>query len=156
MSASDRDQREAFIQGLEKYNSQRKWYSMRSGEHKTRAQRLDMFVILCGALIAAVPIFKPGGAAHWTGILVSFLGAAVVVGQGAARVFRYSDTWTEYRLASERMKREERLFLYATAPYDGDLEAAQERLKAEFEQIISEEQKIFFENVTSQKDQGGE
>lgn len=156
MTQVEDQDRVAFAEGLKEYNDQRSWYSKRSGENKTLAQRLDLFVIACGALIAAVPIFKPGGAAHWSEILVSFLGAAVVVGQGVARVFRYSDTWPEYRLASERMKREKRLFIYGSPPYAADLQAAQELYKERLERIIAEEQKIFFEGQQKQETNKGD
>ena len=162
MSATEhetrRKTRESFAEGLGEFNSQRSWYSARAGDFKKKAQRIDMAIILCGALVAAIPIFKAGGAPHWTEILVSFLGAAVVIGQGAQRIYRYGEIWPEYRLASERMKREWRMFINDADPYSGADDVAGRRYVARLEEVIAEEQKIFFDQqrseVESREDKG--
>ena len=91
-----------------------------------------------------MPVLKEGGAAHWTEVAVSVLGATVVVSQGAQRVFRFSDTWPEYRRASERMKREWRHFINQIGHYGGPELRARTRYIEALEEIIAEEQKIFF------------
>jgi len=158
MSASTpnpiRDNRIAFASTLTEFDDQRKWYSAKATDFKEKSQRLDLLVILCGALVAAIPILKPGGDPHWTEIAVSFLGAAVVVGQGAQRVFRYGEIWPEYRLASERMKREWRLFINARGQYSADEEVAKSLYTEALENIMAEEQKIFFNSQNKQVSQG--
>lgn len=62
------------------------------------------------------------------------------------RIWRYDETWVEYRRASERMLRERRLFINVAGPY-ADITDEEESLRyfiETIEQIIAEEQKIYF------------
>lgn len=139
--------RSAYAETLAEFNDQRAWYSKRARELKVKAQRLDLLVISLGALIAAIPILNAGGTPTTPDIIVSFLGAAVAISQGAQRIFRYAETWPEYRLASERMKREYRFFLNAAPPYDSEDQDAKKTLVLRLEEIIAQEQKIFFDQA---------
>ncbi len=151
--AAQKSARLAYVETLTEFNEQRRWYSKRAGELKTSAQRLDLIVIALGALIAAIPILKFGGVPTFPDIIVSFFGAAVAIAQGAQRIYRFTETWPEYRLASERMKREHRLFTNAAPPYDGDDDAAEKTLVLRLEEIVAEEQKIFFDLARDKKDE---
>lgn len=137
----------AYAETLSEFNEQRAWYSKRAGELKAKAQRLDLLVIGLGASIAAIPVLKTDGEPTLPDIIVSFLGVAVAVAQAAQRVFRYAETWPEYRLASECMKREYRLFSNSAPPYADDDEIAQGQLVLRLEAVIAQEQKIFFDRA---------
>jgi hypothetical protein len=152
-----RKTRMAYAETLAEFNDQRTWYSRKSGLFKNRSQRIDMAIICFGALIAVLPVLKPGSTAHWTAIAASFLGGLVVVSQGLQRVFRYSEIWPEYRLASERMKREWRMFVNGAEPYDCGEDEAQQRYVENLEKIIADEQKIFFDRIHNpdKTDSGG-
>lgn len=151
MSAQEtKSERIKFANTLQEFNSQRDWYSERSGQFKARAQWIDIAVILAGALVAALPIFKSGGGTpEWHEVMVSFLGAAIVLGQGAQRIYRYGEIWPEYRLASERMKREWRSFINASDDYGTDEASAQALYIRRLERVIMDEQKIFFDAARS-------
>lgn len=136
-----------FAETLAEFNDQRSWYSRKAGIFKQRSQRIDMVIIGCGAFIAFLPILKPGVTAHWTVVATSFLGGLVVMLQGFQRVFRYGEIWPEYRLASERMKREWRLFVNGAEAYDCSEDDARQRYVLHLEQIIADEQKIFFDQA---------
>ena len=71
----------------------------------------------------------------------------MAIAQGAQRIYRYAETWPEYRLASERMKREHRLFVNTAPPYSSQDDAAQRLLVIRLEEIIAAEQKIFFDEA---------
>lgn len=142
-----RESRMAFADTLAEFNDQRAWYSRKAGTFKERAQRIDMAIIGAGALIAVLPVLKPESATHWTAIAASILGGAIVIFQGLHRVFRYSEIWREYRLASERMKREWRMFVNRAEPYDCAETEAQRLYITNLEKIIAEEQKIFFDRI---------
>lgn len=146
--------RSAYAETLTEFNDQRAWYSKRAGELKLKAQRLDLLVISLGALIAAIPILNAGGTPTIPDIIVSFFGAAVAITQGAQRIYRYTETWPEYRLASERMKREHRLFLNEAPPYDSEDQDARRMLVVRLEEIIAEEQKIFFDQARGKETEG--
>jgi len=145
-----RTERIKFAESLDEFNSQLRWYDEKASRFKTKAQYIDLLIISFGALVAAIPVLKPNGDPHWTEILVSFLGAAIVFGQGLQRIFRYRETWPEYRLASERMKREWRLFINQQGNYDSQEDTARSRYIDTLESIMAKEQKIFFEARRSQ------
>jgi hypothetical protein len=144
MNLSDeiKSERTAFAEGLSEYNDQRKWYSSRASDLKTKSQRIEIAIIASGALVAALAAFL-GKAA----VVVALLGALVAILQGAQRVYRYSEIWPEYRRASERMKRERRMFEQGIAPYDREEDEVRSLYVAALEAIIAEEQKLFFSGV---------
>ncbi|MFK7892873.1 MAG: DUF4231 domain-containing protein [Granulosicoccus sp.] len=144
----------AYAETLSEFNEQRAWYSKRAGDLKAKAQRLDLLVIALGASIAAIPVLKADGEPTLPDIVVSFLGVAVAVAQAAQRIYRYAETWPEYRLASERMKREYRLFSNCAPPYTDDDDIAQGQLVVRLEEIIAQEQKIFFDRARGKESAG--
>jgi len=129
---------------LTDFEDQLDWYEGRAKSFKSRSRWIDMLIIVAGALIAALPSLRAvlGGGIDY---LLVVLGVAIVVGQGMQRVYRYAETWPEYRHAAERMKRERRLFVHAAGPYTS-AEADDGALYIErLESIMAEEQKIFFD-----------
>ena len=139
-----RDTRIAFAETLTEFSGQRDWYNQRASSFKARAQRIDVLIIAAGAFVAALPSLRssPG---DWIDYVLIALGITIVVAQGMQRVYRYSEIWPEYRLASERMKREWRLFINAAEHYDAPDEVAQPLYVSRLEGIMADEQKIFFE-----------
>jgi hypothetical protein len=95
-----------------------------------------------GAFITFVQVF---GDAHWVPIVSGSIGAVVAIAAGWQRIARYSETWISYRTASERMKRERRLYTHGAGAYRGlpDREAYLTFVEA-IESIIAEEQNIFW------------
>ena len=121
---------------------QRRWYSEKAGLFKTRSELLALLTIVLGALITLIQVF---GAAPWVPIVSGLIGAVIAIAAGWQRIARYSETWISYRTASERMKRERRLYTHGAGPYRGlpEREAYLTFVEA-IEGIIAEEQKIFW------------
>ena len=121
---------------------QRRWYSQKAGLYKTRSELLALLTIVLGALITFIQVF---GAAPWVPIVSGSIGAVVAIAAGWQRIARYSETWTSYRTASERMKRERRLYTHGAGSYRGlpEREAYLTFVEA-IEGIIAEEQNIFW------------
>jgi hypothetical protein len=121
---------------------QRRWYSERAGLFKTRSELLALLTIVLGSLITFIQVF---GAAPWVPIVSGSIGAVVAIGAGWQRIARYSETWVSYRTASERMKRERRLYTHGAGAYRGlpEREAYLTFVEA-IEGIIAEEQNIFW------------
>ncbi len=121
---------------------QRRWYSERAGLFKTRSELLALLTIVLGSLITFIQVF---GAAAWVPIVSGSIGAIVAIAAGWQRIARYSETWISYRTASERMKRERRLYTHGAGSYRGlpEREAYLTFVEA-IEGIIAEEQKIFW------------
>jgi hypothetical protein len=123
-------------------SDQRTWYSQRAGLYKTRSELLALLIIVLGASISFIQVF---GAAPWVPIVSGSIGAVVAIAAGWQRIARYSETWTSYRTASERMKRERRLYTHGAGSYRGlpEREAYLTFVEA-IEGIIAEEQNIFW------------
>lgn len=121
---------------------QRSWYSEKAGLFKTRSELLALLTIALGALITFIQVF---GASPWVPIVSGSIGAIVAIAAGWQRIARYSETWMSYRTASERMKRERRLYTHGAASYRGlpEREAYLAFVEA-IEGIIAEEQNIFW------------
>lgn len=121
---------------------QRRWYSEKAGLFKTRSELLALLTIVLGALITLIQVF---GAAPWVPIVSGSIGAVIAIAAGWQRIARYSETWISYRTASERMKRERRLYTHGAGSYRGlpEREAYLAFVEA-IEGIIAEEQKIFW------------
>jgi hypothetical protein len=128
----------------EDLQNQRGWYSKRAKLNKIWAQTLSLAIILCGALVTFLQIFDHG---LWVSLTTGALGLLVAVAQGAQRVWKFDETWTGYRAASERMKREWRLYINAAGDYAAITEErdAYRRFVEAIEQIIAEEQQIFWQ-----------
>jgi hypothetical protein len=123
-------------------SDQRTWYSQKAGLYKTRSELLALLIIVLGASISFIQVF---GAAPWVPIVSGSIGAVVAIAAGWQRIARYSETWTSYRTASERMKRERRLYTHGAGSYRGlpEREAYLTFVEA-IEGIIAEEQNIFW------------
>ena len=121
---------------------QRRWYSEKAGSYKTRSELLALLTIALGALITFLQVF---GTAWWVPIVSGSIGAIVAIAAGWQRIARYSETWISYRTASERMKRERRLYTHGAGSYRGlpEREAYLTFVEA-IEGIIAEEQNIFW------------
>ena len=126
-------------------SGQREWYDSRATKHKKYANNLSLFVIAFGALTTFVSALKPSGFDIYDAIIAA-LGVSVALVQGTLRIWRYDETWIEYRIASERMTRERRLFINAVGPYAAirDEGASLRHFIETVEQIIAEEQKLYF------------
>ena len=80
-------------------------------------------------------------------VLTALLGAVVALAEGWRQIARYDEAWAAYRLASERMKRERRLYVNGAGEYRGlaDEEAAFLRFVEAVEAIVAEEQRIYWQ-----------
>src|SRR5215203_238434 len=123
---------------------QRSWYSERASTYKQRTQALGLLVIGAGAVTSFLQVFSPR---PWVPAVTAALGAVVVLIEGWQRISRYGETWTAYRTASERMKREQRLYVNGAGAYRNvDEDEAYLRFVEAIEAILAEEQQIYWQN----------
>jgi len=127
---------------------QREWYGTRASAYKNYAQLLALVVIGAGAMTSFVQVFTP---ATWVPAVSAGLGALVALAEGWQRIARYSETWISYRTASERLKRERRLYANGAGTYRGlDEEHAYLQLVENVEAIIAEEQQVYWRSRRTQ------
>lgn len=129
----------------EDLRDQRGWYSRKASGSKQWAQRLGLIIIACGALTTFLQILE---AALWVRIATGVLGIIVAVAQGSQRIWKFDETWQAYRIASEQMKRERRLYINAAGGYAAiaDEDAAYRAFVVAVEQIMAEEQQIYWKD----------
>lgn len=124
--------------------NQRKWYSTRASSNKSWAQRFSLIVIGCGALVTFFQIFEPS---IWMSATTGILGVCIALAQGAQRIWKFDETWVAYRTASEKMKRERRLYVNGAGQYApvANEDEAHRLFVESIEQIIAEEQQVYWE-----------
>jgi hypothetical protein len=123
---------------------QREWYGKRASAYKNYTQLLALVVIGAGAITSFVQVFAP---AIWVPAVSAGLGALVALSEGWQRIARYSEAWISYRTASERMKRERRLYANGAGAYRGlEDEPAYLQFVENVEAIIAEEQQVYWHN----------
>ena len=123
-------------------SGQREWYSKRASKYKSRTQILAILVIAGGILTGLLQVLA---AQPWVPLLTAAIGGTVALCEGWQRVARYPEIWLSYRIASEKIKRERRLFTNAAGPYRKLSDADAYLLFVEsIELIISEEQQIYW------------
>jgi hypothetical protein len=124
---------------------QRGWYGERASRFKVRAQALGIIVVAAGAATTFLQVFHD---TRWVPVLTALLGALVALAEGWRQIARYDENWAAYRVASERMKRERRLYVNGAGDYRGltDEEEAFLRFVEAVEAIVAEEQRIYWKS----------
>jgi len=114
---------------------------------------MGLMIIAGGGLVTFMAAVKPLGPEATT-IILAALGFLIALVQGILRIWRYDETWVEYRTASERMKREQWLYVNACGPYaeSADEEARFKAFVMAIEQVIAEEQQIYLANTGAPKE----
>ena len=124
---------------------QRVWYSSHASRFKIRVQIIGITIVAAGAATSFLQVFHN---TSWVPVLTALFGATVALAEGWRQIARYEETWTAYRLASERMKRERRLYVNGAGEYRGlrDEHEAFLRFVEAIEAIVAEEQHIYWHN----------
>ena len=128
---------------------QRRWYSQKASGFKWRAEALSFLVISAGILTT---FFAAISKAPWVATVTASLGALIALTEGWQRIARYGERWMAYRIASERMKRERRLYVNGAAEYREAIDEDETYLRfvEAVEAIIAEEQQIYWPNRNSE------
>lgn len=134
-------------------NGQAAWYSRRATRLKNRSNAFGLAVISAGSATAFLSVL---GSHPSVPVLIAFLGAAIAVLEGWRRISRYDEVWTSYRMASERMKRERRLYVNGADKYRHSLDEEDAYLDfvEAIEGIVAEEQQVYWANQGKRPVQG--
>ena len=128
---------------------QQAWYDSKATWNKRFFRWLSTIVLAAGASTAMVQVFvgtDPEGPVHLTTVLTVALGATVVIAKGLESLCSPEDAWKTYRQASEKMKRERRLYTNQAGVYAGitDEENAFRTFVERIESVLGEEQNIYW------------
>jgi hypothetical protein len=111
------------------------WYDRKSLANQAAYKRLRLVEIIAAAMIPLLAGYVDRAEA--IGMLIGALGLIVAVLAGIMGLFRFQESWGEYRTVAEALKQEKYLYLARAAPYDG--EAPFESLVARVEGLLSSE-----------------
>ncbi|MBV9959167.1 MAG: DUF4231 domain-containing protein [Acidobacteria bacterium] len=100
----------------QRLEGQADWHSTRAGKNKRRYYAVEIILLAAGALIPVINIFSPGpndlgGRGPFYQRLGSALLAAIVVlAAGIGKLYKFHETWLNYRGVSEGLEREKQLY----------------------------------------------
>jgi len=103
----------------ERLEGQRKWYSRKSMINKRYYNWFNILTIVFSILIPLIVGFKEFFSSDNTIMLtIGVLGTLVAILTSISGLMKFKEKWINYRLASERLKREKFLWETKTTPYD--------------------------------------
>ena len=140
----------------EHLENQRGWYARKAGRYKQWSQWLAFMVLAAGGLTTAAQIIPANFPVK---LVTGALGLIVVLAKGIERIGNFDEIWLGYRKASERMKREYRLYINGAGAYReiADEDQAYLRFVEAIEEIIAEEQQLYWQSrVGGGRQDGGE
>ena len=112
------------------------WYDNKSSWNQKWFKRLQVIVIVAGALIPFVSGLAPGEET-WTKVFIGMLGVAIAAITAVLGLYKFQENWIQYRITCESLKREKHVFLAGVDPYGDD--RAFELLVERVESLISSE-----------------
>ena len=126
--------REDYI--VQRLEDQISWYDDKAGWNQRWFRRLQVFIIVAGAL---VPFVSGLGstASVWDDAFVGVLGVLIAALTAVLGLYKFQENWVQYRTTAESLKREKYIFLAGVHPYSGG--DAFELLVERVEGLISSE-----------------
>ena len=122
------------------------WHEAKSGWNQRMFKRLQLVVIVCGALLPFLAGFqREVPSMSWA---IGVLGILVAVVTGVISLYRFQELWVDYRLTAEALQQEKYRFLTGVPPYDGSgalnvlvdrVEAVLAEQNAQWHQLAGEE-----------------
>ena len=126
--------------------NQSDWYSASARKNKTLSYAISLMLVVCGAMVGFLPVFSGRSELTLIDIIVSGLGAFIVILKGIERIWLPDEKWVNYRKASEALLREKEMYIEGVGPYEneGDEDKAYIRFVQRSVLIKSEEQNNFW------------
>jgi hypothetical protein len=109
------------------------WYSRNARTARIKYQTLKVTSLL---LAAAVTVLAATDARP---VVTACFAAAIVVAEGIQQLFKFHENWLRYRVVTENLREHAFFYVARVAPYDGDVAAAQAKLGALLQTVITDE-----------------
>lgn len=95
---------------------QQKWHSDKAQWNKKKFYLFELITLLAGAAIPFINVASMIPPAYQR-ILSALLAVVVVVSVGISKLYKFQETWLNFRAVSESLKREEELYLNRVGDY---------------------------------------
>ena len=111
------------------------WYDKKSSGSQAAYKRLRLIEIVAAASIPLLAGYAQNS--ELISITIGVIGLIVAVIAGIITLYRFQESWTEYRASAEALKQEKFLYLARTEPYN--TERAFELLVGRVESLLKNE-----------------
>lgn len=112
------------------------WYDKKAGWNQGWFKRLQVIIIVSGALVPFLSGLVPGDLIV-SKIAIGLLGVVVAALTAILGLYKFQENWIQYRITCESLKREKHIFQAGVAPYAED--DAFDLLVERVESLISSE-----------------
>ena len=130
----------------ERLQAQIDWHEAKSGWNQRMFKRLQVVVIVAGALLPFLAGFQQQvPRMSWA---IGALGILVAVVTGVISLYRFQELWVDYRLTAETLQQEKYRFLTGVPPYGTN--AAMDVLVDRVESVLAE-QNSQWQQLTGEK-----
>jgi hypothetical protein len=106
----------------DRIEAQINWHSEKAGRNKKNYYVTEIIILVSGALIPVINALE-GIPEPLLRALSASLGALTVLAAGIGKLFKFQESWLNFRALSEALKREKELYLNQV----GDYETASDR-----------------------------
>lgn len=94
------------------------WYDDKASWNQKWFKRLQVIVIVAGALVPFLSGLTPGEEV-WSKVLVGSLGVLIAAFTAVLGLYKFQENWIQYRITCESLKREKYIFSAGVVPYAG-------------------------------------
>ena len=132
----------------QRVEDQIKWYNKKSSFNKYSFNILRSAEIILSILIPFFAGFITKD--MYNKYIIGIIGVIVAIIAGLLSFFQFQEKWIQYRATAEKLKREKYLYLAKVDVYNND--NCYNIFVKEIENIISNENSIWFEHIIENKD----
>lgn len=131
--------------------SQLDWYGVKAGRNKRLFQFTGISIVVLGAVVGVIPLAFEELKWSYSDLLISLLGASIVILKGVERIWLPQEKWMSYRKASEALHREQERYVECLAPYNVSDEDSAYKLFVERCILIKAEEQNNFWGLNEEK-----
>jgi hypothetical protein len=134
----------------DRLDGQYEYYSKAAGKAKKQYQTIKVVEIVLAAMVPFLSAMMTPSSSDYMKIIVGVLGVGITILSGTLLLYKFSETWVNYRSTAQALKSEKFLFLTRTGAYKGRNATALFIEKIEL--ILGEESQKWQSYVISKED----
>lgn len=132
------------------------WHSKKATKSKRNFHRTELITLIAGALIPIVNVIE-WSSPSWPKVLTTLLASIVMVTVGISKLYKFHETWLNYRTVAEQLEGEKELYLHRAGNYAKDETRTSDQLLAErVENILSTQTSNYISTQKQRNETAGE